>query len=371
MPARTSPAPRRRSGFTLIELLVVIAIIAILIGLLLPAVQKVREAAARTKCSNNLKQLGLAMHNYHDTYKKFPRNYLQVGGNVWEALSANYFLLPFFEQAPLFAQGEANKTNWGWMYNNLMNTKLAVFTCPSSLQGSQRGTNPSGWDGPGTNYAWCTGSRIETVWAGASFNGMIAYSVDRRMADAPTVCQTHCWLPRSSPALPTATPTASILTTSSTPTTASTRPLPTATSPPWPSWTRSAARRGHRRRASARTTAPCGPGTPPPNRRSPRPPHRIGSGPARAAIAAPAAPRLGLRHYPAPQHALGWRQCGPRRRLRPFRHRFDRCAHLPAVRERQGRSADHTALIITYRKIRPRGQGSKAWVLSPLVGVEP
>lgn len=173
---------RRSRGFTLIELLVVIAIIAILIALLVPAVQKVREAAARTQCINNLKQLGLACHSYHDAQKAFPRNYKQVGGNVWEALSANYWLLPYIDQAPLFQDGQANMTNWSWMYGTLMNTPLAVFRCPSAGTAPRRGTNPNGWDGPGTNYAWSTGSSIDTVWAGANFNGIMAYSVDRKMA---------------------------------------------------------------------------------------------------------------------------------------------------------------------------------------------
>src|SRR5271170_971149 len=108
----------RKRGFTLIELLVVIAIIAVLIALLLPAVQQAREAARRTQCKNNLKQLGLALHNYHDNYRKFPLNRLSnrnVGTNfmtpVWGTLGWIPGLLPFMDQGPLFNMINASDQN--------------------------------------------------------------------------------------------------------------------------------------------------------------------------------------------------------------------------------------------------------------------
>jgi prepilin-type N-terminal cleavage/methylation domain-containing protein/prepilin-type processing-associated H-X9-DG protein len=175
----------RRKGFTLIELLVVIAIIAILIGLLVPAVQKVREAAARTQCLNNLKQLGLAAHNYHDSYKKFPPG---VNLPFTTAVASGYsaqpvypglneslleFLLPYVEQAPLYRQLNFSVNQYGNCLgpNSLGATIVPVYLCPSDIGPTQTtyvtggktyyfGANSYGGN-PGV-YGFYTGSMDQT-----------------------------------------------------------------------------------------------------------------------------------------------------------------------------------------------------------------
>lgn len=133
---------RRKRGFTLIELLVVIAIIAILIALLLPAVQQAREAARRTQCKNNLKQLGLALFNYESSFSQFPVNsFISVdvtGGtlNVTNTTSGGVALLPFFDQAPLFNQWNASVPIWNANNSVLAATRLAGWVCPSDPGGN-------------------------------------------------------------------------------------------------------------------------------------------------------------------------------------------------------------------------------------------
>jgi prepilin-type N-terminal cleavage/methylation domain-containing protein/prepilin-type processing-associated H-X9-DG protein len=120
---------RRRSGFTLIELLVVIAIIAILIGLLMPAVQKVRESANRSTCTNTLKQLALACHSYHDAFKRLPRAryHWDAASPATTAYSWVYFILPNLEQAALYKDIDPNAPNGG----PFANQPLPFLLCPS------------------------------------------------------------------------------------------------------------------------------------------------------------------------------------------------------------------------------------------------
>lgn len=136
---------RRRSGFTLIELLVVIAIIAVLIALLLPAVQQAREAARRTQCKNNLKQLGLALQNHHDTYLRFPPGVAMdqppFGTSASIASGANWgsswlvYILPYIDQAPIYNGWQFYNNSGAFNGNNnalVTGKSVPGFNCPSS-----------------------------------------------------------------------------------------------------------------------------------------------------------------------------------------------------------------------------------------------
>ena len=137
---------RRRNGFTLIELLVVIAIIAVLIALLLPAVQSAREAARRAQCINNFKQMGLALHNYHDTQGTFPIGRMGIGYSYSPERGQRrtwfFSVLPYVEQGSAF-----NALNFSWQFYEAANTTvirlpMSVFTCPSDQPSVQEPDTP-------------------------------------------------------------------------------------------------------------------------------------------------------------------------------------------------------------------------------------
>jgi prepilin-type N-terminal cleavage/methylation domain-containing protein/prepilin-type processing-associated H-X9-DG protein len=127
--------PALRTAFTLIELLVVIAIIAILIGLLVPAVQKVRAAAARTQCQNNLRQIGIALHNYHDERKAFPPGFVGVPGNQWDDLDPGWgwaaHILPYMEQTGLYQTIRFDRPIIHRANNDPRVASVPMYLCPA------------------------------------------------------------------------------------------------------------------------------------------------------------------------------------------------------------------------------------------------
>jgi prepilin-type N-terminal cleavage/methylation domain-containing protein len=138
---------KRQLGFTLIELLVVIAIIGVLIALLLPAVQKVREAANRAKCANNLKQMGLAVHNLHDNYNALPptEGTLPISSDLSSYGPLTFWMLPFIEQSNLF--NEAQDPNTGVYDSGSVDhtTPVKTYLCPSDPSRSGTDQAPNGW----------------------------------------------------------------------------------------------------------------------------------------------------------------------------------------------------------------------------------
>ena len=182
----------RKRGFTLVELLVVIAIIGILIALLLPAVQAAREAARRAQCTNNLKQLGLAHHNYHDTYKTLVYRKGGTGPRVGtDCNTANnnrrsgfISLLPFMEQQPMYDQIQAGDGTvapegpCGWSGWSVWNDAPDTLLCPSDAGPPALSTDTTGLH----NYAFCVGDQVASNRDDQTVRGIFSYSLCTKFA---------------------------------------------------------------------------------------------------------------------------------------------------------------------------------------------
>ena len=203
MGPQRAPSPRR-DGFTLVELLVVIAIIGILIALLLPAVQAAREAARRAQCSNNLKQFGLAMHNYHDSYGCFPMGWMIDRQHVLDGVHSDplsgwgwqIYLLPFVEQQGLFDQIDPNKrclhevandTSGTPEFRSILRTDIEGTRCPSDDRDSP---NPNrtlscagGYRVATSNYVCNKGFFNPSGWASRNNNGVMYGISDVKFRD--------------------------------------------------------------------------------------------------------------------------------------------------------------------------------------------
>lgn len=182
-----------RKGFTLIELLVVIAIIATLVAILLPAVQQAREAARRSTCKNNLKQLGLAMHNYHDTHGVFPSRVIggRTGGpsscdTWWNAPSGFVGMMPYLEQGAAYDQWSAlikeNTNHCWWAYTNGstmegIKMQMPTLLCPSDI------ISRTDRDQMITNYGFVCGDNRRESDTSRRPRGMFGFASNRKIAD--------------------------------------------------------------------------------------------------------------------------------------------------------------------------------------------